>query len=83
MRRTLPFQASPESVAVHTTILRKHKILCCRIFLSLVDKQVLRTNRFSKLFSRDTLKVSFSCAPSVKRDINWEPNTCERDKMYK
>ena len=39
-------------------------------FLQLLDKHFPAHNRFSKIFNRSTVKVSYSCLPSMKSKIN-------------
>ena len=39
-------------------------------FLKLIDKHFPPHNKFSKIFNRSTVKVSYSCLPSMKSKIN-------------
>lgn len=39
-------------------------------FLKLIDKHFPEHNKFNKIFNRSTVKVSYSCMPSMKSKIN-------------
>ena len=39
-------------------------------FLSVLDKHFLPHNKFHKIFYRNTLKISYSCIPNMKRTVN-------------
>lgn len=41
-----------------------------RLFLNLVNKHFHKEHRYSKIFNKNTLKLSYSCMPNVKSIIN-------------
>ena len=41
-----------------------------KTFLSLIDKHFLKNKKLSKIFNRNTIKVSYSCLPNVKQTIS-------------
>ena len=40
-----------------------------KTFLSLIHKHFSKDKKFSKIFNRNTIKVSYSCLPNVKQTI--------------
>ena len=38
-----------------------------KTFLTLIDKHFPKNRRLSKIFNRNTIKVSYSCLPNVKQ----------------
>ena len=40
-----------------------------KTFLTLIDKHYSKNKRLSKIFNRNTIKVSYSCLPNVKQTI--------------
>ena len=45
-----------------------------KTFLSLIDKHFHKYKRFSKIFNRNTIKISYSCLPNVKQTISYNNN---------
>ena len=41
-----------------------------KMFLALIDKHFARNKRLSNIFNRNTIKVSYSCLPNVKKTIS-------------
>ena len=41
-----------------------------KMFLSLIDKHFPKDRKLSKIFNRNTIKVSYSCPPNVKQTIS-------------
>ena len=41
-----------------------------KTFLSLIDKHFPKNKKLSKIFNRNTIKVSYSCLPNVKQTIS-------------
>ena len=41
-----------------------------KMFLSVIDKHFPKDKRLSKIFNRNTIKVSYSCLPNVKQTIS-------------
>ena len=41
-----------------------------KTFLTLIDKHFPKNKRLSKIFNRNTIKVSYSCLPNVKQTIS-------------
>ena len=41
-----------------------------KTFLTLIDKYFPKNKRLSKIFNRNTIKVSYSCLPNVKQTIS-------------
>ena len=46
-----------------------------KLFRDLVDKHFGRGNYLSKIFNKNTLKISYSCLPNIKSKINFH-NKC-------
>ena len=61
MRKVASFN-SPFNINVATNI--------AITFLALIDKQFPKDKRLSKIFNRNTIKVSYSCLPNVKQTIS-------------
>ena len=40
-----------------------------KTFLKLIDKDFPKNKRLSKIFNRNTIKVSYSCLPNIKQTI--------------
>ena len=41
-----------------------------KTFLTLIDKHFPKNKRLSKIFNRNTIKISYSCQPNVKQTIS-------------
>ena len=51
-----------------------------KCFLKLIDKHFPKHHKFRKLFNRNTVKVSYSCLPSMKAKINQHNRNVLRKK---
>ena len=58
----VPGSTSPFNINVATNV--------AKTFLTLIDKHFPRNKMLSKIFNRNTIKVSYSCLPNVKQTIS-------------
>ena len=65
-RRKITWFNHPFKINVATNIVN--------IFLSLIDKHFPKDNKLSKIFNKNTIKVSYSCLPNVKQTISSNKN---------
>ena len=56
--------------AMETSSVDIDKLLSKNFFLSLIDKHFPKDKKLSKIFNRNTIKVSYSCLPNVKQTIS-------------